>query len=331
MEGYAKFPIPLGKKLKRSFDIKVFAWNGTDTNSIKVSLNLALGEELQPFNSQAVPIGKDIINLVISDPEVVFSVDDYNAETLTQLISLVGYRKMIVLISGSGSASPTEITNTFSFAGEAEILDLLLGTKSTIDFMVGEAGITGEAIYDWGSIASRHAKVKFQIQPSHSTTGLMTWSVKTFTSDDNIVWNLKSTTNGTRTVGTDPVTVVTHDDTLHSFRYQKLEAVFTNTGGSSSLSLAMFEVYDALKVGGTGALSFEILEPSSQQWIELLSASELGTITSGSAIKKQLGDVSTDVGSDKFNVALPSTQTDFRAKLIITGNLNIGVSILKVA
>jgi hypothetical protein len=46
--------------------------------------------------------------------------------------------------------------------------------------------------------------------------------------------------------------------------------------------------------------------------------------------EKQLGDVINDLASNKFNIILPSTQTNFRIKMIVTGNLNTGVSILKV-
>ena len=131
LEGYAKFPIPLGKKLKRSFDIKVFAWNGTDTNSIKVSLNLALGEELQPFNSQAVPLGKDVFNQLVSESEVIFSEKGRIVAVYTKLIDLKGYDKIIVTMTAPNPNLPPNDMTTDQTVTAGALADATDGDLTT--------------------------------------------------------------------------------------------------------------------------------------------------------------------------------------------------------
>jgi len=70
---------------------------------------------------------------------------------------------------------------------------------------------------------------------------------------------------------------------------------------------------------------------SGNQWIELISSSEFGTITSGNTVIRQIGDVVSQTGADKVGFVLPSTQTAFRAKLTLINAIETGVSILKVA
>ena len=95
--------------------------------------------------------------------------------------------------------------------------------------------------------------------------------------------------------------------------------------------VGILEVYDGNVLGGSAALSFEVLDDNTSQRITLVSSAQLGTVSFGTLISKQIGDVINDLANDKFNIALPSTQTNFRAKLVVTGNLNIRVSILKVS
>ena len=90
-------------------------------------------------------------------------------------------------------------------------------------------------------------------------------------------------------------------------------------------------MYDGNLLGGTVAISFEVLDTSSNQWIEVISAAQIGAVGIGGTLSKQLGDVINDISNDKFNVSLPSTQTNFRMKLVVTGNIKTGVSIIKVA
>ena len=65
--GFSKFPIPLGKTLRRSNDIQVFAWNGTDSNLLDIKVNMVLAGMLQPFNSQAEGLRKEQFNIAVSE------------------------------------------------------------------------------------------------------------------------------------------------------------------------------------------------------------------------------------------------------------------------
>lgn len=86
---------------------------------------------------------------------------------------------------------------------------------------------------------------------------------------------------------------------------------------------------DGLTVGGQADLSFEILG-SNGQWIQLIGSAEFGTVTSGDTVIAQIGDVVSRDGTDKVGFILPSTQTNFRAKLTVVNAIETGVTILKV-
>ena len=85
-------------------------------------------------------------------------------------------------------------------------------------------------------------------------------------------------------------------------------------------------------MGCSAALSFESLDVASCQWINVIKASETDIMVFGlSGIGDVGNDIQMDIVNNKSNHFLPSTQTGFRAKLVVTGNLNIGVSITMVA
>ncbi len=323
LEGYAKFPIPLGKILKRSFDIKVFAWNGTDTNSIKVSLNLSLGEELQPFNSQAVPLGKDVFNQLVSEGETLFELKPRNPSVETKLIDLKGYDKIIVTLTAPNPVLPP---NEATFSGVwssdpsplASITDGDLSTKALATIQLNN---TGNIHLDWGSIGLRHLFIKFQIVLQSITQA--TWSLET--SDDDIVYNVKA--SGSQNGSSQDDVTYNEDCTEHSFRYVKV-VIDISANGSSACNY--FEIYDSNILGGTGALSFEIQDKETGIWIEYIGSAEFGTISQGvSAIIKQIGGINNIAISGKPFV-LPSPQNLIRAKYTITSKgLSNAISILR--
>ncbi len=126
--------------------------------------------------------------------------------------------------------------------------------------------------------------------------------------------------------GVDPEII---DAGTTSFRYSRWT---WEVEGGEAMVISIYEIYDALTMGGTGSLTFEVRDPETDTWSEFIASSEFGTITQGaSAIIEQIGDVTTKSVSGK-TYALPSTQTDFRAKYSITVNaLKNAVSIQKVA
>lgn len=311
--GYSKFPIPLNKSLKRSNDIKIFAWNGEDSNKIEVRMNTSISENAEPFQSQAVPLAKDLFNTVVSESEILFEQRDYSDEEITKLISMGGYKKMNLLISGSGKTPPTLISDTFGFADTAPIVDL--DTASPTEYK--SASTSQQVIVDFGSIASRIPKSKSERQSSLGGS----YTVELFVSDDNISYSLVDSL----TSSGNPIDDL--EGSQQSFRYAKL--VYTLISGNTNL-VRIYEVFDGVALGGTASISFEILDIASQNWITVINASQIGAITNGGSVSKQLGDVVNDVSNNKFNVLLPSTQTGFRAKMIVGGNINTGVSIVKV-
>jgi len=87
---------------------------------------------------------------------------------------------------------------------------------------------------------------------------------------------------------------------------------------------------DSLSFGGSASVSFEVRNPFTDTWGQLISSSEFGTIGVGRTLITQIGDVTTTSVSGK-TYALPSTQTDFRARLRVTNALETGVSIQKIS
>lgn len=92
----------------------------------------------------------------------------------------------------------------------------------------------------------------------------------------------------------------------------------TNPSISLNPSVILTNPFDQNTKGGTASLSFEELNVADNTFSEFISSVEFGTIAEGDAIKVQLGDVNNLSISGKVYI-LPSTQTGFRAKLVITG------------
>jgi len=260
-DGYAKYPIPLSKVFRAGHDIKIYAWNGTDTNEISISLNTSISKEPQPFNSQAVPMSISDLNAAVSDFEEIFPQKNYSNEPVTQLISMEGHKKLILQISGFDNNLPTEVTNGLGFTNK-NYLDGDLSTQTNNKYLVSSSNY--EQVVDYGSIASRIPAVKFVV----STAGgvMEKWKYELFVSDDNIDYGSALDTQTINTIGTR-----TLSDVSQSFRYMKLVVTFVSTNTWQQV-LALIEMYDGLVLGGTASISFETL---GTDWIELISATEL--------------------------------------------------------
>ena len=320
--GYAKFPVPLGKTLRRSNDIQIFAWNGEDSNEINVRFNLSLSKVLQPFNSQAETLGKDVFNQLVSQTTVLFEEKVRLVSTETVLINLKGYLKLIVFISAGNATLPTSITPSGWIANNNvdDAIDGDIVTDGVNSLSKTTAGSPTLKI-DHGSIATRHLFGKFDKDPN---VGTKTLTVDV--SDDDISYANLLPTQDWNSTGVDPEII---DAGTTSFRYSRWT---WEVEGGEAMVISIYEIYDALTMGGTGSLTFEVRDPETDTWSEFIASSEFGTITQGaSAIIEQIGDVTTKSVSGK-TYALPSTQTDFRAKYSITVNaLKNAVSIQKVA
>ena len=319
-DGYAKFPIQLAKKFKQGHDIRIFAWNGSDSNTIKMSLNLSISKFPEPFNSQAVPLGKDVFNTVLSDDVILFPQRNYADETVTQLLNMEGYKNLLLKIASAQSVLPTVVQSLHS---DAEV-----AVDGDINSSTGIVGITtvnsAPIIVDFGFAATRGLAVKYT---DHHNAGTRTATTRLFYSN-NLVDYVEVGSLAHENTEISEEFIGTIDGGQHFFRYAALNRI-CNVGG---LSGSIFEIYDSNILGGSASLSFESLDIASGQWIEVIKASEIGTISFGLAVLREVGkDIQTDVPNNMFNHFLPSTQTGFRAKLVVTGKLNTGVSVSRVA
>lgn len=304
--------IPLNDKpLLRTKSVKVFAWNSVDTDSISLSVEVKMSEDRgsAPSNS-----GGSTLTVTPSDVrrrnsiiETVFAEKNWSDEDDEQLIDMEGYTKMILNIA---SSKGNPIIDSYTWDEDpADSVDNDAGTSTSTTLSDSAPNLI---LVDFGSVATRELTVDRDVDPAPDIEELMEIS------DDKVSWSTVSTINNP--------TGITNTGS-NSFRYARI--TYTRISAGSGI-VEVHEIYDNTAFGGSAAISFEVLDDSSGVWIELVSASEIGAIGFGTSISKQLGDVISDLSEQKFNVILPSTPTNFRAKIVVTGNLNTGVSIIKV-
>lgn len=88
-------------------------------------------------------------------------------------------------------------------------------------------------------------------------------------------------------------------------------------------------ILDDITTDGIAKLTFEVRNPETGVFQELIDENEFGTIAQGESITVQIGDVITKSISGQ-TYSLPSTQTDFRGKLVVTGGIVTGVALQKI-
>lgn len=311
-ESRPTIPIPLvDTELKSGENIEIFAWNFADSREIKLVVEIKLSGKAGDTSSLT---GGNNITITPSDVrrrnslvETIFPQQNYSDETKVSIIDMEGYTKMILNIA---SASNILAINSYDWDESPDNAinnNLSTGTTTTIAYPESDF-----VIIDFGSITTRNLTIKRTVDPAP------TIEEKIEISDDLVSWNTISTVNNpTGTLGTGS----------NSFRYVRVTYTVLAVGSGI---VVVDEIYDGNALGGSVAISFEVLDDSSGKWIELIPASDIGSFGFGTEVSKQLGDVVNDKSSQKFNVILPSTPTNFRAKLVATGNINTGVSIIKV-
>jgi len=307
--------------------IEIFAWNGTDSNTLKIVIGVEISESSQSKASSIIPMGKDVFNLNVSTVESLFSEILRAGGDFTQLIDMEGYKKLIVTLTKASPDLPPNIPTEesgfqTSFTSLANAIDGSLATSTNLAKVANQS--TGIVKIDFGSVATRHLKFRIR-RKTDGTGGNRTTTV--FTSDTDSSYNSKVA----ETVLTNHDTTIVMDATEHSFRFVKID--FQTLIANATFEVQMFEIFDALKSGGIGNLAFEVLDPITDTWTTFIASTEFGTFTSGdNSIVEQVGDTTTVSVSGK-TYALPSTQTNFRGKYTIGGDgkLKNAVSILKVA
>jgi len=299
--------------LPQGRSINFFFWNKITNELIEISgiayVTFSENPKLTVNTIQPANVN-DLLNEK-SQPVTLFTQSNYANETVTQLIDMKGYQKMILLIGGSNLALPTILIGTNPIA------DGDLNTSMNYNPTQTK---TVRASVDFGSIASRVPASKVGFTPAIDDCNTFFLEV----SSDNVNWSQVATWQRCSSPST-----FTMIGAEQSFRYMRVQDQGTPQGSWQTANNALiYELYDANTIGGTASISFEVLLDST--WIELVSASALGTITQGLSLSKIIGDVINDVATNKFNLALPSTQTNFRIKMIVSDHLNIGVSMIKV-
>lgn len=316
-DGYAKFPIPLSKLFKRGHDIRIFAWNGTDTNVIKMSLNTSISKSPEPFNSQAVPLGKDVFNRVVSESEIIIPVDDYLNESVPALLDMQGYKKLILIMSAQNYTGPTVLSGAL-ITDIPNSVDGDLGTFA-ISASIPIASLPLLQSFDFGSKTTRNIRCKCR-----ASTGLGALEGFLEVSDDDISYSVVD--SSIFSSGGPEQTLQSDGD---SFRYARFRIEDNSATGTATMII--YEMYDNNFFGGTAEVSFNVLDTASNTFRELISASDIGSITQGQAKVITIGDVINDLALNKFNFALPSTQTGLQLILTVTnGGINTGVSIIRV-
>jgi len=329
LEGYSKYPIALNKEFLRDKSIEIFAWNSSgDSNILKFTGNISISDEPQPFQSQAQTLPLDVFNTVVSDQIELFKQKDYFNEIQTKLIDLQGYKKFWLIMSAQNYIQPTIITNDAPFTNINNAIDGDINTVTdafNYPDMSSSGTFVTEVIADFGSIDSRipTAKVRTTVndlQPPTTSKNTVTLEV----SNDNISYSIVDTYTLLASGGgaTDDLTSIL-TDVQQSFRYLKVKYSVFRDGNRVINNIYLYEIYDALKFGGNAQVSFE-LRDSNDVWFEAIASTEFGTITQGQSVVVQIGDTLTK----KF--FLPSTQTDFRAKLTVSsGGINTGIGIIR--
>jgi len=97
----AKVPITLNLLMKRDVKVEIFIFNVKDENIIECTVNVFLSEESKQLDSSMQYISDDVVNSLVSEEEILFENKVYFNETVTKLIDMKGYKKLIVNMSAS--------------------------------------------------------------------------------------------------------------------------------------------------------------------------------------------------------------------------------------
>lgn len=303
------------QELLQQKKIEIFAWNGSgETDFVSLGFDIQISEDPNALPSSDTPLSQTMRNNAISDALILFPQIPRADQVDTALIDMKGNKKLRVFLSGTEYESPTVIL------GGAGVADGDLLTAGT-NFNIGVDGLEDEiGRVDYGSIATRKPSCRVT-RTNGSTTD---WLVQLYRSENGADWFLV----GSATFLNNPET----KDILGgevSCRFMKVTVKYTG-GDASNNSFHCKEIYDGLLFGGTSALSFEEINIATGQWQEVISSSEFGTVSQGSEIVQEIGDVNTVSISGK-TYALPSTQNGFRAKLTTTGAISTGISARRIA
>lgn len=321
-----EMPIALTQKiLGRSQKIQVWIWNAEDSDTVALTVNAKLSENQDETFASVKAVNsktqKDNVSLI----ETPFPLQNRAAGSYPYLLDMKGYKKLIVMITrGEPANLPLFVASTFPAGSTARTIDGLLGT----DGVTRNGAGSSEFVADWLTQAPRKITLRAQhgAGGGDGCTGSVTYDI--WGSNDGVNWGSPILTQGF-SVGL-TVQTVTLLVPEYSFRYYKFR-ITTTTSGSCTSSSTVYEFFDRDSLGGTGQLSFQVLNAAGR-WGTLIPSSEFGTVSDETQdITAQVGDVTTISVSGKTH-NLPSTQTHFRILYVVSNfGLTNSVQILRVA
>lgn len=318
---YSKFSVPLSaRSLDNQGHVTIFIWNGFgDGSPLSCSGTVKISDKNIDSSSgsiaSTVPAGSDTLSLFSN---VLRPIGSY-----TQQLDLGGYKKILLLIAAAIYQPPTVVSSDFS--SDVNSVDGDLSTK-TGQVAVGNSSAFATQIVDFGSLATRLPAFKANYENGNNNPPAPFVQAVITVSNDGVTWRSNSNFNDGIPQGSGQNVDVTHVGVSDTFRYYK---VVFGSADFSPPQVSVYEMFDANIFGGTAALSFEALEPQTDQWIEVISPSQIGSISQGKQVAIPLGDT---MAQTNLNALLASNYAGFRAKLTITiAAIQTAVSIQRLA
>ena len=192
--------------------IEIFVWNGIDNNTISIGYDIKISEDPNSSVLSNVPLSQIQRNSEISDFVELFTQKNYADETVTKLIDMKGYKKMILLIGGSNLTLPTLLI------GSPQVADGDLNTSMNYNPTQTK---TVRASVDFGSIASRVPASKVGFTPAIDDCNTFFLEV----SSDNVNWSQVATWSRCTSPSTSTMT-----GAEQSFRYMRVQDQGTPQG-----------------------------------------------------------------------------------------------------
>ena len=324
---YRSIDVPVdSKKLKHAESVKIYLWNETDDDIVTLSANVALEESARNFTFSGIAVDPDQINRHVSGGSaisedaqaiidaldengdgnqssrgVVFNHQVYRDETNTQLIDMAGNKNMIVTMSASEIVLPNAIVGggTLDDTGESTVYDTHNNNEKELKLILSLRTFTHY------SEPSGPITVAIQISNSRwfNTFELVQSLTKPYIATGSNGW--KSSTYTVRKTTTK--------------RYLRIIVTSLDPDGAECYGTSLI---DEKLSGGTAYLSFEIIDANGLwRTLDGMSSADIGTISEGGNVSKTFGAVS--------GLFIPSSQSLFRAKLHVSGGMEIGVSIIR--
>jgi len=331
LKKYSQFPISDKLlSLQRDEEFEIYVYSAVANSKVDLGISIELDHENLPLSSVLIPLDKLTQNTLVSEDETLFESEGRVTGDYYQLLNMNGYKKLIVNMAVDPT-SPTVISNvgTPSAWTDSPIVDANLNSSTSVYYPnTGATSGSHTVIVDFGSIATRTPASKAQVK-CLSINALFTGTTKVFVSDDNVTYTEIASRVDSASSNIDNTFTLT--DVAQSFRYMKHEFVWSRANSTGDITFYLYEMYDSSLLGGTAALSFEVLNADGVTFTEYIASTEYSTTISQDNLVAQIGGDGNISASNQV-YSLPSTATKLRAVLKVTGGgLVVGVVLQKIA